>query len=453
MDFNHSANLEDTIVAIATPPGEGAISAIRLSGEKALEIADSVFSGSVLSYDSHTAHYGKILAEDDSIIDRVLLLVMINPKSYTGENSVEIFCHGGKLITQRVYERLLEKGARAAIPGEFTFRAFQNGKIDLAQAEAVQSFIGAQNEQALKIAEQQLEGRLSNEIRLLQKELVHILGILEAWVDFPEEDLEFSKLSEIIVQLEKLKAQMQELVSTYDYGQLLEEGFSLCLVGPPNAGKSSLMNALLGKERAIVTHLPGTTRDLIEESIYLGKVHFRLIDTAGIRKTKKVIEQIGIQKSLKAQENADVILLVLDAHKSVDLTNFNHLNWDKTLLVWNKIDLGKHPSEITAPHQVEVSALKKQNLQEIHKKIEEILFEKTHFDAQKPVLTKSRHKLAILRAVSACERAITGLNENISQEFICADLRDALNELGSVIGMNVTEEVLTEIFATFCLGK
>ena len=281
----------DTIAAIATPPGEGGVAVIRISGNEALNVAEKVFSGPVRSYKTHTAHFGKILDSEGNSVDEVLALIMLGPRSYTGEDTVEIHCHGGSLITRNVLDTILKAGARAAQPGEFTFKAFINGKLDLAQAEAVQTLISAKNALAVKMAEQQLQGKVSKHIASFQMKLVDIAAILEAWVDFPEEDLEFATMDEVIATLTEIKQHMEQLAVTFHDGKIVSSGIALCLSGPPNVGKSSLMNALLGKERAIVTDIPGTTRDLLEEEMKLGNLHFRLIDTAGIRETQEIVRE------------------------------------------------------------------------------------------------------------------------------------------------------------------
>ncbi len=316
MDFVHRAYQPgETIAAIATPPGEGGVAVVRISGNDALSVAEKIFSGPVRAYKSHTAHFGKILGENGEVIDEGLALVMLAPRCYTGEDTVEIHCHGGSLVTRRVLDAILKAGARAAQPGEFTFKAFINGKLDLAQAEAVQQLIGAKNDLALEMAEQQLQGKVSRQVLSFQKDLVDMAAILEAWVDFPEEDLEFATMEEVVIALSAVLRRMQHLASTFEDGKVASLGISLCLAGPPNVGKSSLMNALLGKERAIVTDIPGTTRDLLEEELKLGGLHFRLIDTAGIRDTDEVIEREGIRRSKDAMQKADLILLVLDASR------------------------------------------------------------------------------------------------------------------------------------------
>ena len=290
----------DTIAAIATPMGEGAIGIIRISGKEAFAVANRVFSGNVPSYASHTAHFGKILSASGEVIDEGLLLCMHEGRSYTGEASVEIMCHGGVFVTQAVLARVLEAGARAAGPGEFSLRAFRNGRIDLAQAEAVQALIAAKNADALRAAKDQLQGRLSVLVKDLQARLTDITAILEAWVDYPEEGLEFATDEEILSMLQESLDRLQALSDSFHDGARLQGGATLCLLGAPNVGKSSLMNALLDQDRAIVTEIAGTTRDLLCEEVRIGGVAFRLIDTAGIRETTEIVEQEGIRRSKKS---------------------------------------------------------------------------------------------------------------------------------------------------------
>jgi tRNA modification GTPase len=443
----------DHIAAIATAPGEGAIAVIRISGPNAFDVAEQIFSRPIKNFKTHTAHYGNILKADGTHLDSVLLLVMKGPNSYTGEDSIEISCHGGQLVTRRVLERIYEAGARPAQPGEFSLRAYLKGKIDLAQAEAVQELIAAKSELALENAEKQLEGALSNKISTFQKELTEVAAILEAWVDFPEEGLEFATMEEIIATLESICQRMQKLQSTFHDGKALHDGLSLCLLGSPNVGKSSLMNALLGKDRAIVTPIAGTTRDLLEEDLRLGQLHFKLIDTAGIRKTAEIVEKEGIRRSQKAMQEADLILLVLDASRPIDQNDRELLQiapHEKTIVIWNKIDLGHPPEKIPS---VEISAKQKIGLDELKAAIEKIIWKKGPPSKEEVLITKLRHHQALTHAISACQAVIKGLKSGISAEFVASDTRAALGELGKIIGTNVTEDILTSIFSKFCLGK
>jgi len=446
----------DTIAAIATAPGEGAISVIRISGPKAIVVAQKIFSGPVEQFVTHTAHYGKVLDGQGNSIDAVLLIVMRAPRSYTGEDSVEISCHGGSLVTRKVLERVYEAGSRPANPGEFSLRAYLNGKIDLAQAEAVQQLIHAKNELALHAAEKQLEGALSEKILQFQEELTEIGAIVEASIDFPEDDLAFATVDELCERLNAVCQTMEHLDATFHHGKMLHTGISLCLLGTPNVGKSSLMNALLGKERAIVTPIAGTTRDFLEEELRLGHFHFRLIDTAGIRATQEVVEQEGIARSKQAMHDADLILLVCDASRPLEENDHELLRGvpsEKTILVWNKIDVTKTRPEIPWHTSVEISAKNKQGLDSLQTAIEKLLWTRGAPSKEEVTITQLRHHTALQEAISLCKVVIAGLENKVSPELITSDLRSCLTALGTIIGMNVTEDILSAIFSKFCLGK
>lgn len=444
---------EDTIAAIATAPGMGAISVIRISGKNSFTIGEEIFSRSIQNFKTHTAHYGNILQADGSLIDSVLLLIMRGPRSYTGEDSIEISCHGGDLVTRRVLERVFEAGARPANPGEFSLRAYLNGKLDLAQAESVQELIAAKNELALQNAEKQLEGALSHEIRKFQTELTDIAAILEAWVDFPEEGLEFTSMEEITQKLATTCSSMEKLRSTFHDGKVLHSGLKLCLLGAPNVGKSSLMNALLGKDRAIVTEIAGTTRDLLEEDLHLGSLHFKLIDTAGIRDTQEIIEQEGIRRSQAAIKEADLILLLLDANKEISQEDRKLLELapsEKTIVVWNKIDIASPKESIPS---IEISAKQRVGLDLLKNAIEKRVWKKGPPPKDEVLITQQRHFHALTSAINACKAVLHGLQTGISAEFVASDMRACLSSLGSIIGADVTEDILTAIFSKFCLGK
>lgn len=446
-----------TIAAIATPPGEGGVAIIRISGNEALDIAEKIYSGPVKKYLTHTAHYGKIYNEKREVVDDVLLLVMLGKKSYTGEDTVEIHCHGGSLVTRRVMEVVLKAGARPAQPGEFTYRAFLNGKLDLAQAEAVQELISAKNEHALQAAEGQLRGSLSDKIRGFQEGLTETAAILEAWIDFPEEGLEFATLEEICESIEKVVQPMHRLRETFHDGKILHDGITMCLVGAPNVGKSSLMNALLDKERAIVSPVAGTTRDILEDHLRINGLNFRLMDTAGIRKADEEIEMEGIRRTQKAMEEADLILLVLDGSRSLteeDWQLIDNVPQRKTIAIWNKNDLPKRElNSLPFPHQISLSALHKQGIDELHVKIDAVIWEKGAPPKDEILITSLRHKEALSNAIEACKGVQKGLNEGISPEFLSQNMRHALQELGKVIGTNITEDILSAIFSRFCIGK
>jgi tRNA modification GTPase len=458
MEFVHRAYQSgETIAAIATPPGEGGVAVIRISGNDAIRIAEKIFSGPIRSYKTHTAHVGTIVDSQGHIVDEVLVLVMISPRSYTGEDTVEIHCHGGSLVSRRVLETVLNAGARAAQPGEFTFKAFINGKLDLAQAEAVQQLIGAKSDLAMQMAEQQLQGKLSQHILSFQKRLTDIAAILEAWVDFPEEDLEFASMDEVVAALEEVRLQMQKLAGTFHDGKIASYGISLCLAGAPNVGKSSLMNALLGKERAIVTDVAGTTRDLLQEEMKLGNLHFQLTDTAGIRETKEVVEQEGIRRSMQAMQEADLILLVLDASRGICSESealIASSPQGKTLIVWNKIDLPKAPAaQMNFAFQADVSARQGVGLDELRSQIEKLVWQKGPPAKDEIVITSFRHMQALTNAIQALQILMQGLKTGVSPEFVSSDMREALSQLGMIIGTNINEDILSAIFSQFCIGK
>ena len=458
MEFIHDPYQPgETIAAIATPIGEGGVAIVRISGIEAVAVADRVFSGPVTSYYSHTAHFGKVLNPKSEEIDEALLLVMKGPKSYTGEDTVEIHCHGGNLITRRVLDAVLASGARLAQPGEFTFKAFMNGKLDLAKAEAVQMLIGAKSERALDAAKEQLLGSLSTKVALMQKELTQIAAILEAWVDFPEEGLEFATLAELLSDLVACTTTIDQLTQTFHEGKLISQGIALCLVGCPNAGKSSLMNVLLDKERAIVSQIAGTTRDVVEDQMQLRGLHVRLFDTAGVREADDVIEQEGIRRTKEALKKADLILLVLEAPRGIQKEErelFDAIADKKTVAIWNKMDLPHDLlPKLPFSHVAEVSALKKQGFEELISLIDDVLWEGTPPSKEETVITNVRHLEALKKAKQYCEEVISGLKAEQSPEFLAAHMRYALLELGKILGTNVGEDVLTAIFSTFCIGK
>jgi tRNA modification GTPase len=446
-----SKAISRTIAAIATPPGEGGISIIRISGKDAIPIADTIFSGSVSTYATHTAHFGQFLDIDEGI-----LLVMKAPKSYTGDDTVELNCHGGSLVTRRLLEAVYSAGAEPAGPGEFTYRAFINGKLDLAQAEAVQSMIGAKNTLALQAAKEQLSGHLSDKISTLQKELLDTAAILEAWVDFPEEGLEFASKKEVICSLLETRAKMGQLAATFHEGYKIQEGIKLCIVGPPNVGKSSLMNTLLGYNRAIVTPIAGTTRDLLDAELTIGGLHFHLIDTAGIRQADGLVEQEGIKRSKQAMHNADLILQLIDASKGLtteDEVLIAGASADKTIAVFNKIDLPHKIPTIPLQNTVPISARTGQGVKALKATIQQVLFNGKLPQKGEIILTNQRHKRALSHAINDLDTLINGLQTDISVEFLSTDMRSCLNHLCSIMGMDISEDILSTIFAKFCVGK
>ncbi len=458
MEFIHEPYQPgDTIAAIATPAGDGGVAIIRISGNRAIEVADRVFSGPVPSYKTHTVHYGQILDAEKNRVDDVLLLVMLGKNSFTGEDTVEVHCHGGRLITKKVLETILKAGARAAKPGEFSFRAFINGKIDLAQAEAVQELILAKNEHALNAAEEQLQGSLSKKVAEFQTKITEIAAILEAWVDFPDEGLEFATMEELIADLFAISEKMKKLVATFHNGKVIREGISVCFAGRPNVGKSSLMNALLDKERAIVSPIAGTTRDILEDDMRLNGLNLRLIDTAGIRHTEEAIEQEGVRRTKKALSQADLILCLLDLAEGLqkeDEAILAELPRHKTILTWNKKDIASHPVQtLDFPHSIAISAKERVGIEELQEKINQVIWQNGPPEKEEITLTNLRHKEALVQAIEALGKVIDGLQTGVSPEFLSLDIRQCLKELGKIIGTNISEDILSSIFSKFCIGK
>ncbi len=449
-------SFDDTIAAIATAPGQGAIAIIRLSGKKSFAITEAVFSKSLADKKSHTAHYGKIYDKNKQPIDSVLTLIMKAPNSYTGEDSIEIHCHGSPIIAKQILERLIEMGARPANPGEFTYRAYTNHKIDLSQAEAVQELIASQNELSSFFASQQLEGKLSLSIIEFQKELIHVSAQIEAYIDFPEEDIDPMHKKELLASLASTIDKMQNLSDTYHDGKRIFQGLSLCIAGTPNVGKSSLLNALLKKERAIVTPIAGTTRDLLEETLHIGAMHFHLIDTAGIRNTEELIEKEGILRSKKAMKKADYILLVLDASKALSQDDRDLIQSSppaKTIIIWNKIDLSSPKEPLNFEHIMQICATKEIGIDQLKQKISSLIWEKGSPSKEEVLLSNLRHKKAIDEAIEYCQKVSSSLNEKTPYECIAEDLRSSLSSLNTIIGVDLSENILSAIFSKFCIGK
>ncbi len=457
MEFVHNYRDTDaTIAAIATPPGDGAVAMIRISGRNAFSVANVIFSKNILLLESHKVHYGKVLNSQKDMIDEVLLLPMKSPHSYTGEDTIEIFCHGGALITKQVLATCIEAGALLAEPGEFTLKAFRNGKMDLTKAEAVQSFISAKNVAALKASSMHLEGKFHKTISSLQTKLTNVTAHLEAYVDFPEEDIATDTKEDLLLSLGYIRNALSSFKDSYSDGKKIKTGIKLCLLGSPNVGKSSLLNTLLQKERAIVTPIPGTTRDSIEEDLQIGDLHFQIIDTAGIRDTEDLIEKEGIKRSFSLSHTADITLFLLDSTKEISQKEFQTLNTlckKSTLIVWNKIDISKEPpTSLDFPHIVSISALQEIGLNELKKNLLTMTLEKP-FSKEEIILTNERHFQAISKALYALEKAKEGLEKNLSLEFVVIDIKDVMKQLGTIIGTNITEDILDAIFSTFCLGK
>jgi tRNA modification GTPase len=455
---------EDTIAAVATPPGEGGVAIVRLSGPDAERIAREIFlrsGGKNGALRSHVLHRGTLRdPESGAILDDALAVLMRRPKSYTGEDVVELHCHGGRLVTRRVLEAALARGARQAEPGEFTQRAVLNGRIDLAQAEAVLDLTQARTETGMRLALEQMHGGLSQWVGALREELLDILAEIEAAIDFSEEEIDHLPKQALITKIDALKNRIAAIVATYEWGRLFREGARVCIAGRPNVGKSSLLNALLGAERVIVTPLPGTTRDVIEESVNLGGLPVALWDTAGIRETDNPIEQAGIDFTRKHLEAADAALVVIDGaepHTLEDEALMKAVRGKKGLLVVNKSDLTERIDRSwlaeAAPDKaiVSVSAKSGAGIDELKQALRELLIAAPA--EPEIVLTNVRHKAALERSIGGLSAAVTSLDHRVAAELVALELSEAKRGLEEVVGMVDNEDILEHIFTKFCIGK
>jgi tRNA modification GTPase len=452
--------LSETIAAISTPIGEGGLAVVRMSGSEALPIADRCFqpAGAINISDAptHTVHYGHI-ARDGKPIDEVMLTVLRSPRTFTREDMVEISCHGGLLPAKLILDALLAAGARVAEPGEFTKRAFLNGRIDLAQAEAVADLIHSRTELALAAANEQLSGKLSQRIEKLRDDLVKTLAHIEAHIDFPEEDIAPDTREELANRLQGAIAFMAELLRTASEGQILRRGIRAAIVGRPNSGKSSLLNQLLGHERAIVSPIPGTTRDTIEETANIRGLPVIFIDTAGLREATDSIEAEGVRRSRATLNRAELILHVLDA--SEDLTKederyLHEFTEKKRVLVRNKADL---PPKLLLPKSpasiIEVSCLTGGGIGNLKDAIKNLVWTAEIKAEMLQVMINSRHQEALKRATRNVAAALEALRQNKGLELIAMDLRLATNAVGEIVGKTTTEDLLDSIFSQFCIGK
>ena len=469
--------LNDTIVAIATPPGVGAIGVIRLSGEDAITIANTIFAGEDLSKaKSHTLHYGSI-KEDKTVLDDVLVSVFRNPKSYTGENSIEISCHGSPYILQQVLELCIRKGARLAQPGEFTQRAFLNGKLDLASAEAVQDVIMSNNKASHELALSQLRGGFSQDIEKLRQQLIHFASMIELELDFGEEDVEFANRDELVQLVQTTLNYIYQLTESFQLGNAIKNGVSTVIAGRPNAGKSTLLNALLNEERAIVSDIAGTTRDSIEESLNIQGVQFRLIDTAGIREAHDAIEKIGVERALEHVNKSAVLVYVFDANElsvkevKSELERISENSFleqeqqdqvtklQQTLVVANKVDLvndfdANDFKAIGLPKDriIGVSAINKANIQQVKEALYHLAIS-TELSKNNTIVSNARHYEALSKASTSLEAVLNGIHNNVSSDFVAMDIRHALTYLGEITGTITTDDLLDRIFREFCIGK
>jgi tRNA modification GTPase len=460
-----SAVNNDTIIALATPNGVGAIAIIRLSGNDAITIVNRFFKSkftkkNLTKVKSHTIHLGNI-TNDKRIIDEVLVSVFKNPNSYTGEDVIEINCHGSVYIQQEIIQLFLQHGCRNANAGEFTLRAFLNGKMDLSQAEAVADLIASDSETSHQMALQQMRGGFSDEIQNLRQELLNFASLIELELDFAEEDVEFADRTQFTNLVSKIVSVLKRLIDSFAVGNVLKNGISVAIVGEPNVGKSTLLNALLNEERAIVSDIAGTTRDAIEDELNINGINFRFIDTAGIRDTKDTIEHIGIQKTYENIEKAQLVLVLVDASEIQQSTvNSQHLTKKypnkKILTIFNKVDLlpndALQHSTFKMPHSILMSSKEKTGIDQLKHELTQLV-NIGALSNNKTIVSNSRHFEALNNALISIKDVQKGIENNISSDLFATDIRNALHHLGLISGEVTTEDLLGNIFANFCIGK
>ncbi len=451
---------QDTIVALATAPGIGAISIIRISGTNAFPIVNGLFPNKDLNIQkTHTIHYGHLL-KNNQILDEVVVSLFKGPKSYTKEDVIEISCHGSPYVTQKVIEVLIDNGARLAKPGEFTKRAFLNGRFDLAQAEAVADLIASENETAHQAAINQMRGGFSAEIKKLREELIHFASMIELELDFGEEDVEFANRKELKSLIMKIQKAIEGLIKSFSLGNVIKKGIPTVIAGKPNSGKSTLLNALLNEEKAIVSDIPGTTRDFIEDEIVLSGIPFRFVDTAGIRATEDQVEAMGVARTHIKMKEASVLLYLVDLKNdslSAYKEQLSSLEKQEVpfIIVGNKLD---EADEFLKTHiqadgrAVLISAASKTNLETLKSKLIKVL-DITEFKDSNRIVTNVRHYEGLIKAKVAMQRVLKGISNDITHDFLAADIRQSLYALGEITGEITNDDLLNNIFSKFCIGK
>jgi tRNA modification GTPase len=453
---------QDTICGVSTPPGEGGIGIIRMSGARAVEIASAVFKARsnkrLEDLPSHVLLYGKVHDPGTGdVIDEALVSVMRAPASYTREDIVEINCHGGMMPLWRIMNLLNSSGARQAEPGEFTKRAFLNGRIDLAQAEAVMDIIHAKTELSHQAANEQLLGGLSSEVATLRERLISIVAAVEAGIDFPEEEIEAPTGHSLADEVESVLQSVERLISSFQYGKVLREGIATAIIGKPNVGKSSLLNSLLKQDRAIVTDIPGTTRDVLEEYLNIEGLPFKILDTAGIRHSHDVVEREGVRRSLVKIGAADIVLIVFDASQPLsgeDKRVLDEAKGKPAIVVMNKCDLTRKAEVLVWPEVVvEISCKTGVGLDSLRKTLVDLVKQGAVPTREHSWAVNQRHKTALEQAKASLEKALASTTSGLSVEFIALDLRDALDSVGLIIGATHTDDILERIFRDFCIGK
>ena len=454
---------KETIAAISTGMTNSGIGIVRISGPDALDIADRVYRGkiNIKNADSHTIHYGHI-SDGQETVDEVLVMVMKAPRTFTGEDTVEINCHGGVYVMMRVLETILKNGARAAEPGEFTKRAFLNGRIDLSQAEAVIDVINSENEYALQSSVSQLKGNIKYKINNIRNKIIYNTAFIESALDDPEHYSLDGYGDELLAISEEIISELQELIRSSDNGRVMKEGINTVIVGKPNAGKSSLLNVLSGYERAIVTDIEGTTRDILEEQIRLGDLSLNVIDTAGIRRTEDAVEKIGVDRAREYAEKADLIIYVADASRELDENDGQILDMirnKKTVILLNKSDLDPVITVEMIKEKagdipiISASAKEEQGIQELEETVEKMFLKGTISFNDQIYITNARQKNALVSAVESMKKVVESIGAGMPEDFFSIDLMDAYETLGSITGESAGEDLVNEIFSKFCMGK
>ena len=459
-------DLTDTIIALSTPPGAGAIGVIRLSGPKAIEVVDKVFHGKDLSQvEGYTVHFGKIKDEKGKVLDEVLATIFRGPKSYTKENVVELSCHGSSYIIEQIIHLFLRKGVRSANRGEFTLRAFLNGQMDLSQAEAVADLIASDSASSHDIAMKQMRGGFSDEIKELRQELIDFAALIELELDFGEEDVEFADRERLEKLVEKIQVVLKKLIDSFHLGNVIKNGVATVIAGRPNAGKSTLLNALLNEERAIVSDIAGTTRDTIEESLNIDGINFRFVDTAGIRKAQDSIESIGVDKAMSEIQKSTVALHVVDISDTTPEMVWSDINSFKIIgtrfvIILNKMDLNPYTKPekyykeglISAKNIITTSALNKMNIEALKEHLYNTVIDHPELMDQ-TIVSNTRHYDALNKSCESLSKVLNGIQTGITGDFIALDIRQSLHFLGEITGEIHTDDLLESIFTRFCIGK
>jgi len=466
--------IQDTICAIATPIGEGGISIIRVSGKNSFDIVKKIFEGKgeIENYKPFTIHFGKIIDPEFGLIDEVLISIFKAPHSYTGEDLIEINSHGGSLVTKKIINLLLRSGARLAEPGEFTKRAFLNGRIDLTQAEGVADLIHAQSDTALKCSLKSISGEYGRTLKKYHQKLLDICSLIELELDFVEDDIQFVDNNEILNMINNLLIEINQMINSFELGKLYKDGVKVVLLGKPNVGKSTILNSLIKSNRAIVSHIPGTTRDFIEESFYFDGVLYRIFDTAGLRETNDEIEKEGISRTKEQAKDSDILVYIFDLTQEYYETDFSIFkefidlskkNRQELIIVFNKSDLievdkidnfkNNKLNTSNLSKNISISAHNDEDISHLKEIFGEIISVKKNLFFDEKIVTNIRHRDALIRTKDSLNQAINAIVKNESNEFISVHLRKALNSLGEVIGTVSTEDILNNIFSKFCIGK